>query len=459
MLPGTGKYIFILIASISLLAMVWVDDNEAKRLNELANVKDKGVVLEKSSFLAQFNEATDPRNFINDETVKNVKNRVVEVVTSALRDKIKNGIYSSKDSGNYLELIASISPPQIKDLKLQASDIDIYHEHENNNTRVYISFNTQGEMMKGALQVLKISPRKKKRGAPRSKRKEPNVDIVVEQTLIFNDTDIHSLRREGKNLFLVGATSDPQFKTPSVLEIFSLHQGIIPHDHSSRLDLPSFAATSVISLKEGIYVSVGDKEGGIVRVTNKKRLPLGYSHYKDIDHDFMALEDPRDLTYSKSHIFSITGTGANLWVKDRKQNLRHEPAVMVPFEGANLREAKASIEVSKDYIFLGLGDGGTRIVDKYTYEALGTIPQMYIVGLDQQLSVTNSVHVSEDEIYTADGEGGSRVFKIMGSGDLVQIASIRFGKKVSVNAIKKLGENIIFATGLGGVKVARLVKK
>lgn len=457
MLP-VGKYVLLAISAFSLIIFVWVDDREAKRLSELSIGEGSEVVIEDYSLLAHYlgQDKEDSANG-EPESDKDILKRVVNVFTNSVFEKTMN---SPNRSGTYLELLATISPPRYKGLALQASDIDIYHDQLNNNTRAYISFNTQGELMAGAIQIIKITNAKVNKYEPSSNNKvEKTVELEVEQILVFKDTDIHSLKREGNNLFLVGATSDPLFKTPSVLEILSLHKGLIPHDQSSRIDLPSFAATSVISINEGIYVSVGDREGGIVRLNNKFAFPFGYIHIEGIEHDFMPIDDPRGLAYTKDEVLSVTGTDASLWIKSRKKLSRAEPAIIHPIEGANLKEAKSSIEVSRYYIYLGLGDGGTKVIDLKNYEVLGFIPQKIIPGLDSALTVTNAVSADGDEIYTADGEGGSRVFQIENAGDLRQVASIRFGSKISVNSVKKLGDYVIFATGLGGVKVARLIRE
>jgi|GEM_PF-3064041 len=458
-----GKYVLLAISAFSLIIFVWVDDREAKRLSELSFGEGSEVVIEDYSLLAHYIEkskksSTPEKRDIDREILK----RVVNVYTNSIFEKTLNSLHRS---GTYLELLATISPPRYKGMALQASDIDIYHDQMSNNTRAYISFNTQGEMMAGAIQVIKITNAKDSHREEKSSKKNQKnfkskpVELEVEQTLVFKDTDIHSLRREGQSLFLVGATSDPKFKTPSVLEILSLHKGLVPHDQSSRIDLPSFAATSVVSLKEGIFVSVGDREGGVVRLDNKKSLPIGYTHFESIGHEYMPIEDPRDLAYTKDELLSVTGTQASLWIKNRKKNLRGEPPLIHSIEGATLKEAKSSIEVSKYYIYLGLGDGGTKILDLENYDVLGFIPPKVISGIDSALTVTNAVSADDDEIYTADGEGGSRVFQIEKSGDLRQVASIRFGQGLSVNSVKKLGSYVIFATGLGGVKIARLVKE
>ncbi|MCR9205313.1 MAG: hypothetical protein NXH75_12090, partial [Halobacteriovoraceae bacterium] len=122
--------------------------------------------------------------------------------------------------------------------------------------------------------------------------------------------------------------------------------------------------------------------------------------------------------------------------------------------GANIPEAKSSIKAVNNFIYMGLGDGGARVFSLGQKKVKGIIPQSESPELDSTLTVTNAIEVDGDELYTADGEGGSRLFKIKNNGDLTQLTSLNFGPKTSVNDVKKLGEFVIFATGLGGIKVA-----
>jgi hypothetical protein len=188
-------------------------------------------------------------------------------------------------------------------------------------------------------------------------------------------------------------------------------------------------------------------------------LTPGHYSLADLDHRFYDLEDARDLASNNHSIYAVSGGQASLWSIRVKGNGRRGPE---PFrsvlEGGLIPEAKSSIEVSQSLAYVGLGDGGTQIISLSNLKNSGSIPQYVNDELDSTLTVTNSVFVNDKELFTADGEGGSRLFYVTNKNRLDQVAHIKFGPKTSVNAVKKTGDYVLFAVGLGGVKIARHYK-
>jgi len=179
-----------------------------------------------------------------------------------------------KKSQDFLQLIASVKSPVYEYDRLQTSDIFVddtqkffrdrkelkrswarryprWRRHFNRLKkfqRVYVSYNMKGPKAMGAVQVLTIartntpyrynympfSRNFDRRYIPRT-WVDQNIKVVVNQTIIFKDTDIHSLSVKGNRLYLAGATSNKKFKTPSMLEVIPLtRNGLIRKNIAPR---------------------------------------------------------------------------------------------------------------------------------------------------------------------------------------------------------------------------------
>ena len=179
-------------------------------------------------------------------------------------------------------------------------------------------------------------------------------------------------------------------------------------------------------------------------------------NYKNLSYQFYPLDDARYLAFNNHNIFCVTGANSGLWVKSRTSS--KDDSHFVTLNGAPIPESKSSVELSDKFIFLGLGMAGASILSIDDYKIVGQIPQNEHTDLSKDVTVTNSVSAGLGEVYTADGEAGSRVFEIDEQGQLEELASVRFGPGISVNAVKKYKEYIVYATGLGGIKIAHLYR-
>lgn len=353
-----------------------------------------------------------------------------------------NEEYPNREN-DLLQLVASVHSPVYQGKKLQASHVFINHESQQHGASeylIYVSYNTQGPDFLGAIQILSA-----RRGI-----------LKLEQTVIFNDSDIHYIEVRANKLYIAGATNDLRFSTPAMLEIVKLQGGFIPIKFdSSRFDLPSYAATAVLIENGKTYVGVGDIDGGIVKIDSINKYNDEFYKLSDISHSLYPLKDVRDLAVSENNLMALQGTDSGLWVKAMGKDAEEK---FIPLDGGNIAESKSSIDLSDQFVFLGLGDGGTQILSIDDFSLVNKIPQAMVEDLDSSLTVTNSVSAGFNEVYTADGEAGARVFNINKNGQLKQIASIRFKENISVNSVSKFGEYVVFAAGLGGVKIAKLYR-
>lgn len=350
----------------------------------------------------------------------------------------------SKIAQDTLVLLGEITPPQYQNLKLQATDIVVVGKHP--NKMAYVSYAMIGERFLGAIQILSIN----------QKNLDNPVDLL--QTVVFNDFDIHSLSVKNNKIYLAGGTSDESFKTPAVLEILNLDKGMLPLDMQSvRIDLPSYAATSVKKIKGSVVSTTGD-DGGVVFIHNPAKLKVGQIYpFLDIPHDYYELSDARYLDADKENVLAVRGTEAGVWLMDRKGK---NPPITYNYEGASIAESKSTIQILKDKVLIGVGDGGTQILDlKNNLKLIQKIPQAINSDLDSSKTVTNAAVGWKHEMYTSDGEAGLRAFRFEDTGEANLVASIQFGKEQSVNSINYNNGLLFAASGLGGVKIVKLFRK
>lgn len=339
-------------------------------------------------------------------------------------------------SQDTIVLLAEVSSPVFDNATMQASDLFI--SQTETGKKVFVTYSTRGEPFLGAVQIIEID----------------GIAPKLLQTVIFRDFDIHSLTEKNGILYLAGATSDPKFKSPAALEIITLENGLIPLPLSSkRIDLPSFAAVSVIKVRDQVFVATGNQSGGVVELNNVENVADGVIPYTSLEHQVHELDDARYLDYDEQHIYCVKGTDAGLWVLNREA----KTSQLFHLNGATIPESKSTVEVADGRVLLALGDGGTQIFDTRTGKVNYSIPQA--PHEDPSLSVTNAASGHYREIYTADGEAGASVFQFDNKGALQHLASINFGAGLSVNAIEYLDGILVAANGNGGVKLAKLVRK
>lgn len=434
---------------------IWLGHDSPIPGHKFVVLNDHSLVALEDTLVAHYSEKLKEEPEIESQGEDTFSQEKINVFLTEYMNNINEQKNSPRNLDNLslLTLIASISSPVVDGLKLQASDLHIEEFTKEGFSRVYVGFNMRGPKMLGGIQIIKLIPPSKNEAAK----------VLLEQNILFKDSEIHGITYHDQKLYITGAISSEVFKTPAFLEVFELDHGLIT-DFSPTylLDLPSYAGTSVLVAFDRVFVSSGDVEGGVTSFPLNFNFPDQYTSHNDLLKNggtFDELFDPRDLSANHQSLFAVTGGQASLWKKRIIGDSSQPEPEVIPFEGANIPEAKSSIKAVNNTIYMGLGDGGTRIFSLGRNEVKGIIPQIEASSLDSSLTVTNAIEVDGNELYTADGEGGSRVFKIKNNGDLIQLTSLNFGPKMSVNDIKKNGDFVVFATGLGGIKVALKTSK
>lgn len=347
-----------------------------------------------------------------------------------------------------LQVIGTIPAPVIDGETLQATDIYIITQGKK---RAYVSYNTSGDVFKGALQIVDITGGGK--------------FVEVDQTIIFENRDINTVSYDDGYVYLAGASEDEaSFSSPAFAEIIkTTNQGLIPDDYQTSddndayrvIDLPSFAATGIRKVDDRLYVTVGADGGKIVAIEEPESdLSNGlhlYSEFADVE--VIDFDDARYVDYGSNYVAAVSGT--NLWYQDRETN----SSATITISSDAIQYSKSTVDLFdwffSSYAYVSNGAYGTSIYNLKTGTLTQEIPQQIIEGVSSDLTVTNAVTGAWNYyLFTADGEGGVRVFKkTLFSTTFDEITSIRFGDGLSANAIMYYNKYLFVACGKAGVKV------
>ncbi|UCH82366.1 MAG: hypothetical protein JSW20_06950 [Nitrospiraceae bacterium] len=283
---------------------------------------------------------------------------------------------------------------------------------------------------------------------------------------LFHDTDINAVSVSGQNVYAVGASEPvvPPYH-PAIMEVISMEGTKFVLTDNNRLDLTSFAGTSVIH-NEGngkVYATSGNA-GGLTIVdassfTIDSEIPLDdarWVHFDDVtDTLVVAQGGGGSNTNGEITVYDIT-TGTPEWQRNFN------------FTGADIAESKSTVEVVGGKAILAAGSGGVQVMSTVSGDVLATIPIPSALesGInDPNLRVANAVTVDDDIMFISFGEAGVYVaqadenFDASGSEGPVNLSllgKLQFGSLQSANHVAFRENYLYIASGLGGLKIVRV---
>jgi len=347
-----------------------------------------------------------------------------------------------------LTLVAEVASPVVDGNVLQATEVRVRGDY------AYVSYNMNGEQFIGGVEIIDVS--------------NPDNPKLVSSAIV-KDTDVHAMTIHRDDVYLAGGSSNPNLSTPAMLERFSVLGGKVSSE-STLIDIPSFAATDVDVAGGYVYVTSG-AELGYVSVLNRSDLSLS---------TMINFDNARGVDTNKgSKVAAISGetrdgTAARLVVFDRDSGAIL-PGKDFSFPGAaTIQDSKSTVEIKKDIAFLGLGDGGTKIVCMNDGTVIKEFPQPIIAGLHFSKTVTNSVSAYKRALFMSNGEAGiymalaakdfnkhhdDEVTRI-GNGCAVDaleiVGQLQFGVSESANHVVYRKKLLYVASGLGGLKIVKV---
>jgi len=349
----------------------------------------------------------------------------------------------NKKSEITLTLVAEVDPLVHKGAKLHATEIRIH------GNKAYVSYNTQGDIFLGGVEVIDIS----------------DVDSPeLISSAVLSDVDVNGLAIKGSSLYLAAATSSESYSSPAILSVVKLSGGKLSEEIVTK-NIASFAATDVDIFGSDVYVTSG-ADNGYITILSQTGL---------VEKNSSPLVDARSVDSDSGDIAVIAGSNgvdgesAKLITFDKSDG-----SIQNTFDlaGATIKHSKSTIEVKKDKAIVAMGDGGTQLICLETGEVLKTIDNPVIEGLDAALAVANAATAYKRSVFMANGEAGVYVavddenieakgcdtstLEVVGRLALNNFLVDEAGARQSVNHIVYRNDVLFLAAGLGGLKVIKV---
>ncbi len=330
-----------------------------------------------------------------------------------------------------LTLLATVSPPVVRGMTLQAAGVTLKKDY------AIISYMVRGEPAAGALDVINT-------------KNEDRPELVSRAT--FDSSDIIASDFDDGYVWFVGATPNQPPTTPAFMQAMKLWKGVLDVTGTERATLPSYAGTSIsVSSDREIYATSGS-QGSFVSYS--------YATEHFVKRWEYSMQDARGVHFLNDRIAVVTGLPGKLSVYSKSTGA----AVGTwSFTGADVAEAKTTVEISDGKAFIAAGTGGVQVLNIATGAVVASLarPDAASLGLSPSVVVTNGVSVNGDLLFACNGEAGisvaNNVSKIDTGGKLTMLGQLRLGDANSANHVAYKGSYLMVATGLGGLKIVKVV--
>ena len=336
-----------------------------------------------------------------------------------------------------LTLVAELESPVVNGQVVQATSVSARRRFA-----FLISYNTQGSPFVGAVDYV-INPF----GV------SPRLVSLVE----FSDSDISAVGLDDDWIYAAQATGAGGFATPAAIERLTIAPSGILLENNDRFDLTSFAATSVLTVGNTIYVTTGDA-GHVYALDASDMSMVGQ----------FALDDARWVAHDEDNgrIVVVQGTPGRIAVfqegdfTDGSMNLLNT----FPFIGANVAQSKSTVEVVGGKAFIAAGPEGVLVMCLDKGQIVGSVPRPdpAALQLDPSVVVTNAVTVDEDLMFISNGEAGVYVAAsdaefastpCAATQNITMLGHLQFDALQSVNHVDYENKRLLIAAGLGGLKI------
>jgi hypothetical protein len=361
-------------------------------------------------------------------------------ITSGSAQTLNNGVTvtfgadTGHTAGHYWNFTAGI---------LQATSVSMKSSH------AIVSYNMAGEPFLGGIQIY---------------RKYHEFPFLRSQAL-FRDTDVNAVHVSDNKVYAVGASEPAVPPHAAILEVIGMRGTKFVLADNNRLELTSYAGTSVIHDEDNgkVYATSGNS-GGLTIVddssfTIDNVLALDDARWVHFDEDTDTLAVAQGCCglnlNGEISVYDIS-TGTPGWQRS------------FGFTGADIAESKSTVEVVGGKAIIAAGSGGVQVMSTVSGVVLASIPIPTALdsGInDPNLRVANAVSVDDDLMFISFGEAGIYVaqanedFNDTGSEgpvSLTLLGKLQFGSLESVNHVAFKENYLYIASGLGGLKIVRV---
>ncbi|MEX2604259.1 MAG: hypothetical protein WD361_08640 [Gracilimonas sp.] len=342
-----------------------------------------------------------------------------------------------------LKLIAELTPPEVNGSPVQATMVSIL----GGSARAAVSYNERGLAYKGAIDILQLPS-----GNSRNLR--------IRSGILFDNADVNAVHVNENRIWSALASESSKLVDEgeySVIRQFSFNGFSISGESEVNASLPGFAANSTKEFGDNVFITSGDNAGlSVFNLDLSEQIA------------FIRITDARWVDVNDDWVVVLSGgDNGSLHKYDRASLQLIET---YSFGGADTPEAKNTVEIVGNLAMIAAGKSGTHIMDLTNGQLLANIPipDPARLGLSPDVVTTNAVSAEEEYIFISNGEAGVYVaeanlnlneFRSGQNLTVDLIGQLKFDEKQSVNHVSYRGNNLIIATGLGGIKAVRLSRK
>lgn len=346
-------------------------------------------------------------------------------ITADTVDIVSDDSNGKKKNDFTLVMTSEIASPEVNGETLMANSLDM------RNNLIAVSYNLKGDSYGGAVDLMTLS----------------NDNLRLTSQVVAGNADVNATYFDGSKLYLAGAATGSD--STAYVYRFSVKNNQIETKSAIFSWLGGHTATGLVEEGKHIYVTTGDNEstGGGLHIRNES--DLSFSTYE-------PLHDARWVDIKDKKIYVQQGTPGNLSVIGLEDNSQIQ---QIGFTGLNTPESKSTFDISGDLIFLASGYDGVQILNRNTGTAVG---QIAIPEGSSSDAVSNSVSVEGDKIFISNGESvivAEFDNKSASNPNPVIIGTLDLGDHQSINHVRYRSNRLVIASGLGGVKVIKLVNK
>ena len=403
-----------LLAITNLILFVGCQGNEVEHSE---NQNEKRVIIDGSN---QTN-----RIKANNKGVLSIKEAPDEdpQLSSKLSDA-KNALVDASDiaSNIPLVLIAEVEAPTYKGTTLKATHVAI------NGQYAYVSYNVEGNIYLGALDVIDISD-------------PENPSVIV--NAIFPDTDLSSVNYYNNNLYLAGASAslNNDGSNPAVLIKMPLENGL-PSDNLTLLDMTGYVATDVIANSNGIY-GVSGSNGVLAK----------YNNTTQVLEQSVVINDLRAIGHYQNSIVTLSGTeGISVYNETTLAQTRQFAT------SQDIVESKRTIDFYTNHVLVAEGKKGLGVYNITNGTKLTNIdlPTITDEEINTNEIVTNAVSIENNHIFMANGAAGIAIYDFT---EGISLENLTGTLEIdgSTNYVKSDNGYVFVAGGDGGLKIIKTV--
>lgn len=316
-----------------------------------------------------------------------------------------------------LRLVATVKSPILEGETLQATSVDI------DGNKAIVSYNMIGSKYLGAIDVIDLA--------------NPRRPSFFRRTT--KGADIHEADLNGSHIYLAIGFEDPKYPFTAAFLDVSLRKFLdrrIKVIEAKEYALKGFVGTSVTSDRNYIYATSANNGG--FSMISKNNLNI---------MEFVELEAARWVDVSGNKVAVVQGNPARLTIIN-KNTL--EPKTY-KLEGLSIPDAKASLEIDGNRVFVAAGKGGVQLFDLNQERVVSKLD----FSNDDFEYVANAVSSDHGLIFTSGGSAGVAVAQDH-NGEMEILGQLDLGDHASVNHAVYSHGYLIVASGLGGVKIIKV---